>query len=90
MLKTARERKGLTQKELAKLTNLSQSYISKLERIDLAPQFPSTKQIAVLAKELNICPISLINYFLSPLIQCPKKCINLNVRRCNCFILKHY
>ncbi|MEM4058147.1 MAG: CBS domain-containing protein [Thermoplasmata archaeon] len=40
-----RKKLDLTQKELAKLTGLSQSYIARLEREDLNPTYESVKKI---------------------------------------------
>jgi|HigsolmetaAR206D_1030411.scaffolds.fasta_scaffold00003_36 transcriptional regulator with XRE-family HTH domain len=45
-LKYLRKKKGLTQKELSKILNVSESSISMYEREDREPSFETLKQIA--------------------------------------------
>lgn len=63
MLKEQRKRRRLTQTQLGKLCNLSQSYISELER-DNFFHSPTIKQIIAISKALNINPLDLTNYFI--------------------------
>lgn len=63
MIKSARRSKGITQSQLSKLTGISQSYISKLEK----PYFlhsPTISQIISISKVLDIDPIELAKYFI--------------------------
>ena len=91
MLKNAREMRGLTQKELGRLSGLSQSYISKLESPDIQQlNAPSLKQITRLAKELHICPFDLTRYFLKDIIKSDCACtIFTTLKTCNSFMIKH-
>lgn len=63
MIKNARLSKGLTQSQLSKITGISQSYISKLEK----PYFihsPTITQILSISKALDIDPVKLARYFI--------------------------
>ncbi|PBH38718.1 transcriptional regulator, partial [Clostridioides difficile] len=53
MLKQARKNKNLTQKQLSKIANISQSYISRLEQ-DIFINSPTIRQIISLSKALDI------------------------------------
>ncbi|MBD6955290.1 MAG: CBS domain-containing protein [Thermoplasmata archaeon] len=53
-IKNMRKRAGITQKELASLTGLSQSYIARLESGDLNPTYENVKKIfSVLEEEIS-------------------------------------
>ncbi|MGC8564828.1 MAG: CBS domain-containing protein [Thermoplasmata archaeon] len=53
-IKNLRKKAGLTQKELANLTGLSQSYIARLERGDLNPTYENVKKIfSILENEIT-------------------------------------
>ncbi|MEG1310689.1 MAG: helix-turn-helix transcriptional regulator [Romboutsia sp.] len=63
MIKSARLSKGLSQSQLSKITGISQSYISKLEK----PYFvhsPTITQVISISKALDIDPIILARYFI--------------------------
>ena len=70
MIKKARLRQGLTQKQLAKRCNLSQSYLSKLEKCKLDPCHGSSpynisiRQVINIANALNIDPKELAAWFI--------------------------
>ena len=64
MIKSARKKKGLTQSQLSKLTNLSQSYISKLEKTYFVHS-PTITQIIALSKALDLDPMLLAKYFIA-------------------------
>ncbi|CZR82002.1 TPA: helix-turn-helix transcriptional regulator [Clostridioides difficile] len=63
MLKQARKNKNLTQKQLSKIANISQSYISRLEQ-DIFINSPTIRQIISLSKALDISAYKLSNYFI--------------------------
>ncbi|EMJ5511708.1 TPA: helix-turn-helix transcriptional regulator [Clostridioides difficile] len=63
MLKQARKDKNLTQKQLSKIANISQSYISRLEQ-DIFINSPTIRQIISLSKALDISAYKLSNYFI--------------------------
>lgn len=63
MLKILRKYNKLTQKELAELTGISQSYISKLESNKFYHS-PTVTQVIALSKVLKIDPIVLAQYFI--------------------------
>lgn len=88
MLKSARLKRGLTQKELSRLTGISQSYISKLERENYNFHSPTLKQIVRLAKELNLCPVTLSKWFLTFHISCSNECLTTyNIQICKKMII---
>lgn len=60
-LKKHRKNRGLTQKELAKKSNLSQQYIADLEKSDRTKS-PTLDTIANLSLALEVCPFSLIEF----------------------------
>ncbi|AWH78852.1 helix-turn-helix domain-containing protein [Clostridioides difficile] len=64
MLKQARKNKNLTQKQLSKIANISQSYISRLEQ-DIFINSPTIRQIISLSKALDISAYKLSNYFIN-------------------------
>lgn len=63
MLKKQRKRRRLTQKQLARMCNLSQGYISELEREDFFHS-PTIKQIIALSKALDLNPLEVSDYFI--------------------------
>lgn len=76
-LKKIRKEKGLSQKELAKLSGISQQYIADLEK-STRIKSPTLDTIAQISIALNICVYSLINFNC---IEHCKKCNECN--RCN-------
>lgn len=58
LLKKFRLETGMSQRELAKRSGLTQSYISHLENHLELPSFPALENIAA---SLDMCPYSLIN-----------------------------
>lgn len=64
MIKDARKKYDITQKQLAKCCNLSQSYISKLEKNENISYNPTIKQIANLSKTLKIDAHELAAWFV--------------------------
>lgn len=63
VLKSNRKLKNLTQNKLSKLANISQSYISDLEK-DYFVHSPTIKQIISLSEALSIEPRELAEYFI--------------------------
>lgn len=64
MIKEARKKYGITQRQLALMVNLERSYISKLENRDKSIN-PTVKQIVKISKSLKIDPFSLSNWFVA-------------------------
>lgn len=62
MIRKARRLKGLSQRQLANLLGVSQSYISKLENRNIATV--TIECILNLSRILNLCPVNLF-VFLS-------------------------
>lgn len=62
MLKKLRKQKGLTQIQLSKLSGISQSYISDLEK-DYFISSPTVRQIIALSNSLDIDKVELFLYF---------------------------
>ena len=62
LIKSARKRQNLTQKELSLRCNLSQSYLSKLENKKYSNV--TIEQVIILSKELKIDPIELAISFI--------------------------
>lgn len=60
-IKKIRKKLGMTQRELAEKSQLSQSYISQLES-DLRTVTPTLQTIESIAESLKICPYILISY----------------------------
>lgn len=60
-IKKFRRLNKLTQKQLAEMTGLSQSYISQLES-NKSYKAPTMATVLSLAKALGVCPTILINY----------------------------
>ncbi|EGT3746512.1 helix-turn-helix transcriptional regulator [Clostridioides difficile] len=63
MLKISRTNKRITQRQLSKMTNISQSYISKLER-ECFYHSPTIKLIIELTKALEVDVLELTKYFI--------------------------
>lgn len=63
MLKCYRKKNNLTQRQIARKTGLSQSYISKLEKQEVLHS-PTVKQVISLADALNISPYDLCAWFI--------------------------
>lgn len=63
MIKTTRKRQNLTQKELAKRCNLSQSFLSELEN-KYNKKNVTIKQIIKIADGLNLNPKDLASWFI--------------------------
>ncbi|HGS9757348.1 helix-turn-helix domain-containing protein [Clostridioides difficile] len=68
VLKSNRKSKKLTQNQLSKLANISQSYISDLEK-EYFVHSPTVKQIISLSKALSIEPRELAEYFIEKEIE---------------------
>lgn len=64
MIRTTRERRKITQKELALRCNLSQGYLSKLETKEYISYNPTIRQVAAIANELKISPSRLAKWFI--------------------------
>lgn len=64
MLKYCRNKNNLTQKQIARKSGLSQSYISKLEKNEVLHS-PTVKQVISLAAALNISPYELCTWFIN-------------------------
>ena len=63
MIKEARKKQGLTQKELAIKCNLSQSFLSELENKHKKKNI-TIKQIINISDKLKISPYELSNWFI--------------------------
>ncbi|ENY8560323.1 TPA: helix-turn-helix transcriptional regulator [Clostridioides difficile] len=63
ILKISRTNKRITQRQLSKMTNISQSYISKLER-ECFYHSPTIKLIIELTKALEVDVLELTKYFI--------------------------
>ncbi|HSQ88708.1 helix-turn-helix transcriptional regulator [Romboutsia sp.] len=63
MIKSTRKKKCLTQLQLSNMTNLSQSYISRLEKTDFVHS-PTITQIIAISKVLDLDPVILAKYFI--------------------------
>ncbi|EGT3735108.1 XRE family transcriptional regulator [Clostridioides difficile] len=63
MLKISRTNKKITQSQLSKMTNISQSYISKLER-ECFCHSPTVSLIIELTKALEVDVLELTKYFI--------------------------
>lgn len=79
MIKELREKKGLTQSELAKKLNLSVSHVSRMER-KVKGYRASYSTIKLLAKELDTCPIKIFIFFSD--IDCKYIKVDKNIK-CN-------
>ena len=62
MIKELREKKGLTQSQLAERIHLSESHVSRMERKVIGYR-ASYSTIKLLAKELDTCPIKIFVFF---------------------------
>ena len=69
MIKTTRKRQKITQKELAKRCNLSQSFLSELENKNNKKNV-TIKQIIKIANELNLNPKDLASWFIDKELNC--------------------
>ncbi|MGG5404964.1 helix-turn-helix domain-containing protein [Clostridioides difficile] len=63
ILKISRTNKKITQNQLSKMTNISQSYISKLER-ECFYHSPTVTLILELTKALEVDALELTRYFI--------------------------
>ncbi|HDF2670561.1 TPA: helix-turn-helix transcriptional regulator [Clostridioides difficile] len=63
MLKISRVNKKITQSQLSKMTNISKSYISKLER-ECFYHSPTITLIIELTKVLEVDALELTRYFI--------------------------
>lgn len=61
-IKKYRERKKLTQRELAALAKIKQSYISQLENNHPHAKSPTLRVMFKIAKALDVCPHLLVRY----------------------------
>lgn len=68
MLKRLRKRKGLTQVQLGKLSGLSQSYISDLEK-EYFISSPTIRQVIALSNALDVDKVELFLYFAEKEIE---------------------
>lgn len=68
MLKRLRKRKGLTQVQLGKLSGLSQSYISDLEK-EYFISSPTIRQVIALSNALDVDKVKLFLYFAEKEIE---------------------
>ena len=62
MIKHLREKKGISQAELAKRLGLSKSHVSRMERKVITYR-ASYSTIKLLSKELDVCPIKVFCFF---------------------------
>lgn len=69
LIKTTRKRQRLTQKELAKRCNLSQSFLSELENKNNKKNV-TIKQIIKIADGLNLNPRDLASWFIDKELNC--------------------
>lgn len=72
MLKRLRKRKGLTQVQLGKLSGLSQSYISDLEK-EYFISSPTIRQVIALSNALDVDKVKLFLYFAEKEIEHSRK-----------------
>ncbi len=73
-----RRSKGLTQKELAKILGVSQSYVSKLENNEEMICNLTLKNVNELARLLDTCPVVLASSLIRQCYRkdCFKRCID--------------
>lgn len=69
LIKTTRKRQKMTQKELAKRCNLSQSFLSELEKRHKNKNV-TIKQIIKIADGLNLNPRDLASWFIDKELNC--------------------
>lgn len=72
-IKEIRIKQGLTQSQLARKSNIKQSYISQLERNLPNAKSPTLRIIFQISKALNVCPHFLVQYTM----DCDKNCFNI-------------
>ena len=77
MLKERRKLLKMTQKDLSEKTNISQSYISKLES-DNFYHSPTLRQVLSLSRALKLNMLSVAEYLLLKEIKYEKEKINKN------------
>lgn len=63
MIKTLRKKHKMTQKELAKRCNLSQSFLSRIENKNVKTNI-TIRQIIKISNQLNISPYSLARWLI--------------------------
>lgn len=77
IIKRLRQQKGMTQSQLAELSGLDRSYISRLETDNIyRDRSPTLQVIEKLALALNVCAVDLIWYECSECLineTCKKK-----------------
>lgn len=71
-IKEIRIKQGLTQSQLARKSNIRQSYISQLERNIPNAKSPTLRIMFQISTALGICPHFLVQYK----INCNKNCFN--------------
>nr|MCM0165635.1 helix-turn-helix domain-containing protein [Paeniclostridium ghonii] len=64
MIRRARKKRNLTQKQLAKMCGLTQGHISKLENFEHGDSLPTLRHIIIIARELNLNPYKLASWFI--------------------------
>lgn len=64
-----RKAKGISQNKLAAMCEISQGYLSALEKNTKSPTFRMLSKIAV---ALEVCPKVLIKCTSKPCLECPK------------------
>lgn len=69
LIKTTRKRQKITQKELAKRCNLSQSFLSELENKNNKKNV-TIKQVIKIADGLNLNPRDLASWFIDKELNC--------------------
>ena len=81
-MKYIRKKLGLTQQELAVEMGVTQSYISKLENNKEMICNLTLKNVAQIAKKMDICPMELIDSFMRECISdwCLENCTKCNPR----------
>lgn len=64
MIKKARKKHNLTQRQLAKMCGLTQPHISKLENFKHGSKLPTLRNVIIIARELNLNPHKLASWFI--------------------------
>lgn len=64
MIKKARKKLNLTQKQLALACGLTQGHLSKLENFKSGDNLPTLKHVILIAEELKINPRKLASWFI--------------------------
>lgn len=81
MIKAARLKKHLSQKQLAKKVGITQSYLSRIENGGCVDFKLSIKAIIALSKELDVCPVRIA-------LELYKVCKNCQLPKTECPKLK--